>query len=53
MNFSRKTILVVGAALLAACGDKVTVSEYTPTATAAKVNYVEVTPSSPTSRSPG
>jgi hypothetical protein len=48
MNFSRKTILVVGAALLAACGDKVTVQEYTPPATTAKVNFVEVTPATAT-----
>jgi len=48
MNFSRKTILVVGAALLAACGDKVTVQEYTPPAVTAKVNFVEVTPAAVT-----
>jgi len=48
MNFSRKTILVVGAAMLAACGDKVTVSEYTPPATVAKVNSVEVAPATAT-----
>jgi hypothetical protein len=48
MNFSRKTILVVGAALLAACGDKVTVQEYTPPTTAPKVNSVEVSPASVT-----
>jgi hypothetical protein len=48
MNFSRKTILVVGAALLAACGDKVTVQEYTPPPPTAKVNSVEVTPLSAT-----
>ncbi|MBW7933477.1 MAG: Ig domain-containing protein [Gemmatimonadaceae bacterium] len=48
MNFSRKTILVVGAALLAACGDKVTVQEYTPPPTTAKVNSVEVSPASAT-----
>lgn len=48
MNFSRKTILVVGAALLAACGDKVTVQEYTPPATTPKVNSVEVSPASVT-----
>jgi hypothetical protein len=48
MNFSRKTILVVGAALLAACGDKVTVQEYTPPVATAKVNSVEVSPSSVT-----
>jgi hypothetical protein len=48
MNFSRKTILVVGAAFLAACGDKVTVQEYTPPATTAKVNSVEVTPATAT-----
>jgi hypothetical protein len=44
MNFSRKTILVVGAALLAACGDKVSVQEYTPPATVARVNSVSVAP---------
>lgn len=48
MNFSRKTILVVGAALLAACGDKVTVQEYTPPAVTPKVNFVEVTPATAT-----
>ncbi len=48
MNFSRKTILVVGAALLAACGDKVTVSEYTPPPVTPKVNFVEVTPATAT-----
>lgn len=48
MNFSRKTILVVGAALLAACGDKVTVQEYTPPPTTAKVNSVEVSPATAT-----
>ena len=48
MNFSRKTILVVGAALLAACGDKVTVQEYTPPPTTSKVNFVEVTPATAT-----
>lgn len=48
MNFSRKTILVVGAALLAACGDKVTVQEYTPPTPTAKVNFVEVTPATAT-----
>ncbi|MHB1096740.1 MAG: beta strand repeat-containing protein [Gemmatimonadaceae bacterium] len=48
MNFSRKTILVVGAALLAACGDKVTVQEYTPPTQTAKVNFVEVTPATAT-----
>ncbi|MBI2408283.1 MAG: hypothetical protein HYV19_08310 [Gemmatimonadetes bacterium] len=48
MNFSRKTILVVGAALLAACGDKVTVQEYTPPPTQSKVNSVEVSPATAT-----
>lgn len=48
MNFSRKTILVVGAALLAACGDKVTVQEYTPPVSTPKVNSVEVSPASVT-----
>ena len=48
MNFSRKTILVVGAALLAACGDKVTVQEYKPPTPPPKVNSVEVSPSSVT-----
>ncbi|MHB0963755.1 MAG: beta strand repeat-containing protein [Gemmatimonadaceae bacterium] len=48
MNFSRKTILVVGAALLAACGDKVTVTDYKPTPTTPKVNFVEVTPATAT-----
>lgn len=48
MNFSRKTILVVGAALLAACGDKVTVQEYTPPVNTPKVNFVEVTPATAT-----
>jgi hypothetical protein len=48
MNFSRKTILVVGAALLAACGDKVTVQEYVPPTPPAKVNFVEVTPATAT-----
>lgn len=48
MHFSRKTILVVGAALLAACGDKVSVTSYTPPTTTAKVNSVEVAPASAT-----
>ena len=48
MNFSRKTILVVGAALLAACGDKVTVTDYKPPTQPPKVNSVEVTPNSAT-----
>ncbi len=51
MHFSRKTILVVGAALLAACGDKVSVTEYTPAPTPAavlKVNSVAVAPLSAT-----
>ncbi len=48
MNFSRKTIFVVGAALLAACGDKVTVQEYTPVAPVAKVNSVTVAPATAT-----
>lgn len=49
MNFSRKTILVVGAALLAAaCGDKVTVQEYQPPTQTPKVNFVEVTPATAT-----
>lgn len=48
MNFSRKTILVVGAALLAACGDKVTVQEYTPPTPTPKVNFVEVSPATAT-----
>lgn len=48
MNFSRKTILVVGAALLAACGDKVTVQEYQPPTPTPKVNFVEVTPATAT-----
>ena len=44
MIFSRKTILVVGAAFLAACGDKVSVQQYTPPVPVAKVNSVEVAP---------
>ena len=48
MIFSRKTILVVGAALLAACGDKVQVTSYTPPVTVAKVNFVEVAPATAT-----
>jgi len=48
MHFSRKTILVVGAALLAACGDKVSVTDYTPPVTPAKVNSVEVSPATAT-----
>jgi len=47
MHFSRKTILVVGAAMLAACGDKVSVVQYTPPPTTApvlKVNSVDVAP---------
>ncbi|MBA4072999.1 MAG: hypothetical protein C0497_14365 [Gemmatimonas sp.] len=48
MNFSRKTILVAGAALLAACGDQVRVTEYPPTPPVAKVNFVEVTPATAT-----
>jgi hypothetical protein len=48
MNFSRKTILVVGAALLAACGDKVTVTDYKPPVATLKVNSVEVSPATAT-----
>ncbi|HEY3285740.1 MAG TPA: Ig-like domain-containing protein [Gemmatimonadaceae bacterium] len=48
MNFSRKTILVVGAALLAACGDKVTVTDYKPPVATPKVNSVEVSPATAT-----
>ena len=48
MNFSRSTILVAAAALLAACGDKVTVTQYTPPATVAKVYGVEVAPATAT-----
>jgi hypothetical protein len=48
MNFSRSMILVVGTALLAACGDKVTVTQYTPPATVAKVYSVEVAPATAT-----
>ncbi len=54
MNFSRKMIVIVGAALLAACGDKVTVAgptTLTPTpATPApsKINSVDVAPATAT-----
>ena len=48
MIFSRKTILVVGAALLAACADKIEVVEYVPPPITAKVNFVEVTPATAT-----
>jgi hypothetical protein len=48
MNFSRSMILVVGTALLAACGDKVTVTQYTPPATVAKVYSVDVAPATAT-----
>ena len=48
MNFSRSLILVAGTALLAACGDKVTVTQYTPPATVAKVYSVDVAPATAT-----
>jgi len=48
MNFSRSTILVAAAVLLAACGDKVTVTQYTPPPTVAKVYSVEVAPATAT-----
>lgn len=49
MNFSRKLILVAGAALLAACGDKVTVAGPTTTPPpVAKINSVEVAPATAT-----
>ena len=49
MNFSRKMIFVVGAAFLAACGDKVTVAAPTPaTPAVTKINSVEVAPASAT-----
>ncbi len=48
MNFSRKMIFVVGAALLAACGDKVTVTDYTPPATVPRVYSVDVAPATAT-----
>ena len=45
MNFSRKMIFVVGAAFLAACGDKVTVAgPVTPVTPTPKINSVEVAP---------
>jgi hypothetical protein len=49
MIFSRKMILVVGAALLAACGDKVTVAApVTPVPPVAKINSVDVSPATAT-----
>ncbi|HEY5490732.1 MAG TPA: hypothetical protein VIK25_06010 [Gemmatimonadaceae bacterium] len=45
MNFSRKLILVAGAALLAACGDKVTVAPpLAPVPPVTKINSVDVAP---------
>ncbi|MCX5760837.1 MAG: hypothetical protein NTW72_04930 [Gemmatimonadetes bacterium] len=53
MIFSRKMIVIVGAALLAACGDKVTVAgptttTLTPTPAVAKINSVDVAPATAT-----
>ena len=49
MNFSRKLILVAGAALLAACGDKVTVAApVTPVPPVTKINSVDVAPATAT-----
>jgi hypothetical protein len=48
MIFSRKTMFVAGAVLLAACGDKVTVTDYKPPVATPVVNEVTVAPSSAT-----
>lgn len=49
MNFSRKLILVAGAALLAACGDRITVpAPVLPTPPVTKINSVDVSPATAT-----
>jgi uncharacterized protein YjdB len=48
MHFNRSTLLVAGAALLAACGDKVTVSQYTPPTPDKVVHSVSVAPATAT-----